>query len=233
VVVNASIYFMRPNSMQKRPSDISSGENLIRSFLPEGSILRDYQQIPGKKNEYLVIYVEKGYEFNSWEISCPGEILGDSIIGDYHLVLIQDSKLINDIPIPPAYSGDHKLELTYKNYSDGWVNYESKHKEIIKLLNLKDLTGDKSSYEFLLTTTAGGCGFYDGLVGGYDPEKNLATLYSGWIPRFSPDENGEFIFLFECGDHGNLTRTEKEYHFNKDLNTYEVVKDTETPCNYN
>lgn len=207
-------------------------EEEILFLLPDGVFLRDYQALSDERDSHLAIYLEKGYKFDSWGLSCPGIILGDSIVGKYHLVLIQDARLINDVIIPHAYSED-TIELTYKNYKDGWpTENEVKQKEIIKLLDFKDMTGDSFPYEFLLTTTGGGCGFYDSLVGGYDAEENKAVLFSNWLPRFSPNEKGEYYYLFECGDHGNTTRVEEKYAFDKINKTFKRVWEKQTPCEY-
>lgn len=232
VISCITLYFNNLSNNHDKSLIISDQENFIKSVLPKGSFLRDYQKIPNHQNTFIVIYLEKGYQFNSWDLSCPGMILGDSILGTYHLSLIRDYKLINDIVLPQAYTGNNKLELTYKKYKDGWpMEGEEKDKQVIKLLDLKDLTGDGLAYEFLFTTTGGGCGFYDSLVGAYDPDYEEVVLYSDWLPRFEPDSNGRSHYLFDCGDHGNMTRVEKEYQFNQNAKRYDVVNKVETPCN--
>jgi len=224
-------YFSTLQNNQNKSSTVSDQENLIKSLFPNGSFLRDFQKVPGQNNTYLAIYIESGYQFNSWELSCPGMILGDSIIGKYHLSLIQNGQIINDLTLPEFYDNNNRLELTYKNYTDGWPSEgETKQKEIIKLLDFQDLTGDGLDYEFLLTTTTGGCSLYNRLVGAYDPDQNKAVLYSNWLFRFEPDSSGKSYYLFDCGDHGNEKKIEKQYQFNKTTKTYEVIWEKENPC---
>ena len=211
--------------------------NPVQKLIQEGSLLRDYQEIPGVDNSYLVIYIKPGYTFNTWDYSCPGFMLQDSIIGEYHLALVQDNKIINDLVIPlssvsQAYQTDGKLELIYKNKFTGnglgEVNIEDR--VVQKLIEFKDLTGDGQPYEFLLTTTGGGCGFNESIVGAYDPEENQAILYSDWIMRFQPDENGESYYLFECGDHGNEIRQEARYKYDANLKKFVKYWELSTSC---
>jgi hypothetical protein len=232
------ILFVGIMVLQKSPKVLvpKNIENEIKEILPEGSFLRDYQKLEGvKPDSYLVVFIDEGYEFNESGLSCPGMILGLAIQGDYHLALIQDMQLVNSFQLASVYD-DHDLELVYKdiwshlNFDTDEFEIEKEDIEIEKLLDLRDFTGDGKEYEFLLITTGGGCGFFDGLVAGYDEDRNKVVTYSKWIPRFSPDEKGEFDFLFECGDHGNMARLEKKYEFNEQAKEFEMVWEKETDC---
>ncbi|HUW21600.1 MAG TPA: hypothetical protein VMW41_02920 [Candidatus Bathyarchaeia archaeon] len=226
------------NSKQKEPR--LSEEESISALLPEGVFLRDYQRVPNVGHELmLVLYIEKDYQFSPWSFeSCPGAILGKAIRGQYHLALVNSQQLIDDIAVPAAYveSQPSGLELAYENTKENLYpvgQYDNKDKdqlETVKLLKLQDYTGDNQEYEFLLTTTAGGCGFWDGLVAGYDPVDKKLVLYSGWLPRLKPNQKGEFDYLFDCGDHGNQTRVESRYQFNPQTKEFEKVWEKETDC---
>lgn len=221
------------------PSEGVVSSNTLLAALPRGVLLRDFEKLKnGSKNAYLVIYVEPGYKFDSWGYdSCPGIILGDSLSGVYHLVLIQDNKVVNDVILPYAINdGKGALELSFKNKKMYTLKKgtfpESEQDDIIdvKLLQLEDYTGDGKPYEFLLTTTGGGCGFFDGLVAGYDPAANKAVLYSGWIPRFIPDSKGNASYVFDCGDHGNMTRVEAKYGFDPATKKFKKLSEVKTVC---
>jgi len=211
----------------------------IAPVLPEGALLRDYEKLEGVSNLYLVMYIEKGYQFSSWDYyTCSGSVLGDAIEGIYHLALFKEKAFVSDIKIPFAYKeySDLPFELSFKNtkgnlYQKGKYPAEEKDElEVVKLLKLEDYTGDGNPYEILLTTTAGGCGFFDGLVAGYDPEMNSVTLYSDWIHRFRPDNDGNFSFLFQCGDHGNNIKIERKYAFDSQEKKFKMTWEKETPC---
>lgn len=213
----------------------------IEAVLPEGALLRDYEKLEGLRDAYLVMYIEKGYEFSSWDYyTCPGAILGDAIAGVYHLALLKEGAFVSDITIPSVYMADSELplELSFKNikgnlYQTGEYREEERDEvEVVKLLELNDYTGDGKAYEVLLATTGGGCGFFDGLVAGYDPEANGVALYSGWLPRFRPDSSGNFDFLFDCGDHGNETKVERKYAFDKQEKKFKMTWEQKTPCIY-
>ena len=214
-------------------------EKRISRSLPSDSLLRDYKKLEGITPEsYLVVYVEKGYEIDEsvcTYLSCPGTILGRSIKGEYHLVLYQRGSIVNDVTVQQAYKG-YPLELVYQNskenlYEKGeYLEGQKNELELVDLIKLEDYTGDGKAYEFLFLTTGGGCGFYDGLVAGYNDQRNEAVLYSGWVSRFQPNNQGGFNYLFDCGDHGNMLKIEKKYQFDPETEKYELIWEQETPC---
>jgi hypothetical protein len=215
--------------------------NSMLKVIPKGAILRDYVKMEDTKvTAYLLIYVEKGYTMEDVNaeslMSCPGEINGQPIRGNYHLGLFENNKLVNEVPIPgePYDNTGELLPLVYRNtkgniYSD--PNRPDKlETEVVPLLVLKDYTGDSLPFEFLLKTTEGGCGFWDGLVGGYDPETNKAVIYSDWIQRLSPDDKGYFHYLFDCGDHGNDVKVEQDYQFSPAAKRFIQTSEKKTSC---
>ncbi len=211
----------------------------LQSVLPEGTLLREFTYIPGvTPTSYLLLYVEKGNKLDDWGYdSCPGMILGVAIAGNYHLALFQNGTVISDvkIPKPSDYDDATSLELVYKNTKENIFGLDANASDaneviVASLLQLKDYTGEGKKYEVVFTTTQGGCGIFDGLVAGYDPEDNKVRLYSDWIPRFSPNSSGEFNYLFECGDHGNVTRIEETYEFDKSAKKFIQTSHKETPC---
>lgn len=224
------------NKNTNQADSLKDAKTKLQGLLPENSYIRDYQRLEGvTPDSYLVLYLDDGYEFNEWDLSCPGMILGKSIAGNYRLSLLQNMKIINTVDIPNVYQGSN-LELVYKDifkyydYDEHKISVDEKDIPVEKLIDLKDYTGDGLEYEFLLTTTGGGCGFYDGLVAGYDPWEDKVTLFSDWIASLNPDSSGYFYYLFECGNHGNMTRTERKYQFNSDSKKYELIWEKEAPC---
>ena len=218
-------------------------EQRIAASLPKGAFLRDFKRLDRIGPEaFLVIYIEKGYEADDWYtdalqyVSCPGEIMGQAIRGKYRLAVWRGGKLIGDMEIPAAgYNlAGYRLGLVYKNirgniYQD--LNRPDRDKlDGVPLLVMRDYTGDGRENEFLLKTTEGGCGFWDGLVAGYDEKTDRPVVYSDWIFRLNPDKDGNFKLLFECGDHGNTTRLEEWYEFDEGVERFEKVRGKETLC---
>jgi len=207
----------------------------IANLLPPGIFVRDIEMIEGLfKATYIVLYLDPGYTMDPdpYALSCPSEILGEPLIGNYHIALIQSGQLINTLNIPTAYSSG-LLSLAYRNLpilSDATGTDVEDRLQVVKLIALKDYTGDGKPYEFLFTTTGGGCGFYDSILIGYHQLSNTLKFYSTWLPRFNPDNSGKSHFLFECGDHGNDTRVEKTYQFNPKTSQFVITQEKLTPC---
>lgn len=201
-------------------------ESKIQVTIPDNSLLRDFAKIEGvKPDTYLVVYVDNGWQTHNWlddGNSCPGEILGEAIAGDYYAAIWQNGKLVNRVAIP-RYT-DQPLELVYRNIEGGELSRK-------KLMEFTDLTGDGKPYELRLLTTEGGCGLWYGLVAGYDPETNQVKLYSDWIYQFNPDEKGEYYADFNCGNHGNQTRHESWYKFSQSEKKFMLAEEKYTPCN--
>lgn len=222
-----NIYINNPEYIKKN----------IEKILPAGAFLRDYKKLNGAgDNAYLVIYVEKDFTVDKTEgealLSCPGEIVGQPIKGKYHLELIENYKTINDVSIP--YYMDRDLALVYRNIKANiYGNFNRKdgmEMEGVPLLVLKDYTGDEKPFEFLIITSEGGCGFWNGLVAGYDPDTNKAVLFSDWIHNLNPNNKGYFQYLFDCGNHGNQTRVEEDYQYSPTVKWFIKTGERQTPC---
>jgi hypothetical protein len=214
-------------------------QDQIQNLLPQGSFLREVELVPrSNPKQYLFLYLDPGYRIHDWDYSsCPGGILSQALAGSYRLGLFQENKIVSQIVLPPAYTDpsntiSQSLELAYQtqNQSPSDASPSAVTPQVAKLLNFADYTGDGRQYEVLFTTTNGGCGFYDGLVAGIDTTQKKLNLYSNWIPRFNPDNKGIFNYLFDCGDHGNTTKVQKQYRYNPAKKYFEVVAQTETPC---
>ena len=145
------------------------------------------------------------------------------------LIIIEDGKIISDLKIPNLanFESEEKLALVYINKYGESVNSDSVR--VISLIVLKDLTGDGKTGEFILTTTSGGCGFYENIVVGYDESANAVKLYSDWIMRFNPVA-GKAYDLFECGNHGSEDRVQKWWEFDENIEKFKLVDDKITPC---
>lgn len=210
----------------------------IKKALPQGSFLREIKKLADRGgNIWLVIYIEKGYTIQQRTAqqmeSCTGEITGQPITGRYMLALYENNKLINEVIIPPVGSNSF-LDLVYKNIrentSGDYAEADKLKVEQVSLINFSEMTGDGAADEFLLKTSTGGCGAWYGLVAGYDSRSDRAVIYSDWIPRFMPDNMGNFHYLLDCGDHGNKTRIDEDYAFNKDLNKFIKTGEKATVC---
>lgn len=219
----------------------------IEKLLPKKTFLRDCTEIPlwlhglvpldsHNRDLYLFVYIENGYQSSFYDFnSCPGEIMGTALRGNYHLALFQKNQIIDDIVLPKSGYQD-QLELPYLNtkenlYEKGEYLEKEKNKlEKVKLLTFKNYTGSNRDLDLILTTTGGGCGFYDSLVAGYDEGQNKIILYSGWIGGLNPDRNGESYVLFSCGNHGNTVQSEIKYKFNPTSKKFEKIYEKETPC---
>jgi hypothetical protein len=230
--------------MLVRYGDFLSMDKQIARKIPAGAVIREVVRLEGvKPNAYLFIYLEKGYQLSDFAegdvmLSCPEMILGQSITGNYHLGLWQNGKIVNEIPISSPYGemGNKELSLVYRNTKENiYTAYGGEDKytvEKVSLLKLSNYTGRGKNWDVLFKTTAGGCGFWDGLVAGYDPGTNRVVAFSTWLPRFEPDRTGEFHYLFECGDHGNDTRIETDFAFNSTQKKFTIVSDKSTKCSW-
>ncbi len=233
VVLSAGVFLYLFTLNSSRGSILN--KESLQKLVPKDAYLRDYSTVDGGKT--LLLYMEPGYKTDNWSFySCPGAVLGNALVGRYHLALVQKDRVVNDVLIPGAYEDDGFVSLALQNTKSNLLKvgeYPESEKNTlvdVKLLDLKDLTGDGKANEFNIFTTGGGCGFYDGLVGGYDEVSNKAVLYSKWIPRFRPDKDGDYYYLFDCGDHGNDTKIEEKYRFNKDLRKFEKYWEIRTAC---
>ena len=206
---------------------------VLENSLVHGAFLRDFKKLD--KDKYIVVYLEQEYRLgdpNYKNISCPTQILGQAMIGDYHAALVEDGKIISDVNVPNLanFESEDKLALVYVNYDYEDYRDATKNKlKVEELIDLKDYTGDGNANEFILTTTSGGCGFYENLVVGYDVSTDSVRLYSDWIGRFDPVA-GRAYDLFECGDHGSDTRVEKWWEFNEDIEKFILVNEKITEC---
>lgn len=225
------------------PDPTTYSEDELQAVIPSDALLREYQQIPHvKPTTYLLLYVEDGYSTVEYDYAtCPGNFLGKSIDGKYHLALFQSGVIIDEVMIPIAYElpdQENFLELSYQKpvpdkYSyDELLNIPAADIEVItvQLLNLQDYTGDGVGHEILFHTSAGGCGFFQGIVIGYDETENSIHVYSDWIQNFEPDRNGDFYYLFDCGNHGNILRREDTYRFDSNLQRFVRSSHRESPC---
>lgn len=217
----------------------------ITSLLPKGSFLRDYEKVFGITPEsYLVIYVEPGYKMDlppsgnlPYYLSCSEVSVGQGIEGTYHLALLQDGKIKNDLVIPADGKIGNRQVLSYKNtkeniYGYGKVSDSEKYVlEETKLLKLSDYTGDGRADEFDLSAPAEGCFSPARLIAGYDPDRQQAVLYSDWmVIDSSPQSNGQAHWLFDCGNHGNSIREEKTYTFDPQTKKFKLTDSKSTPC---
>jgi len=232
-----------PSVPVARPEAIISER--INSLLPKGSFLRDYEKVAGITPEsYLVVYVEPGYKTDlppsgdpPYYLSCPEVSVGQGIEGTYHLALLQNGKVKNDLVIPANGKVGNRQILSYKNTKENIYGYgkvpdkEKSSLEEVKLLKMSDYTGDGKTYEFDISAPVVGCFSPARLVAGYDPDSKQAMLFSDWIAiDGSPDNNGQAHWLFGCGNHGNDLRQEKTYVFDRQTKRFRMTDEKFTAC---
>lgn len=235
-----------------RTGEVDAGERIAQA-LPKGALLRDYQLLPNiTPVSYLVIYVEPGYQTAPVQtgempyFSCPEAVMGRTITGTYHLVLVRNGKAVSDkiIPVPTGFAGDTlgvsgtRGPLVYQNTKQNIYSYDFEAQipdkyalETVKLLRLSEMTGDDQPYEFKLKQNlGGGCGFDNHLVAGFNPNSSTVEVYSDWVYQLNPDVTGRAYHVFDCGNHGNMTKVERWHRFNSQIQKFELTEQKSTPC---
>ncbi|MBS3789218.1 hypothetical protein KGY79_13615 [Candidatus Bipolaricaulota bacterium] len=75
----------------------------LEVLLPKDAFLRDYTQTTGT-NKVLVLYIldykiAQEYRPDAY-ITCPGRVNGQPIEGEYHLALVENDRMVNNVPLP-------------------------------------------------------------------------------------------------------------------------------------
>lgn len=237
--------------------DDSELVGMVEVLLPEGAFFRDYTRISGT-DKVLVVYIldyeiTKQYPPDIYENTCPGEVNGQTITGEYHLSLVENSRIINDVKLPiESRIGNitTRLGIIYRQLNEiiHW-NFngpkpEDKKEALemseVHLLDLKDYTGDGKPYEFQIEVYVAGCGHVEVLTAGYSPKRDEAIVFPiigkeptdpyYWHDNFFPDETGTVNWDFKCGDHANTIYAREKFVFNQTIEAFVMTAYERISC---
>lgn len=201
----------------------------VSKILPAKVFFRDLEKIP-EINFYMGVYI-KNYKVNERYLldvlnngdilyTCPEEIEGQvSVIGEYHLFVYNNDKIISDklIPVSNNYKNENNsnnqsfslvntkinnLYLYDKAAINSDLNYEKiKEKyrlERTKFINFADYTGDNLPHEFIIVGFYLSCGHEERLIAGFDQEKNEVIIFpikNDLIPNYTNNTVGrKFVY---------------------------------------
>lgn len=228
----------------------------IVNQLPMGAMLRDAEPIPGT-GKALILYIldpEIAAEdpLESYALTCPGEVNGQPIEGVYHLALVEDGAIVNDVEIPGDSLAEHRpqrLRLVYRQLEsilDGqrgaaMDRVENGTARLVeaKLLKLRDLNGDGLPHEFTLSYQLGACGHVRVLIAGYSVRQGRAIVYPilgdrhspyYWHDNFFPDKTGTIQWHLSCGDHGSPYGERKMFTFSEKRQAYVLRTRSQYEC---
>ncbi len=252
-----------------KPDKTNISDSSIKNLIPKEALLREYKKIPNLSPEsYLVLYVlnsktdellEPSRRWSAYT-SCASGIEGRAIEGNYHLALIQNNKLINDVSIPGSGSNvdlstgkplppSNNIRLAYQNIrmnaDPAYLKLEGSEPSVeqleytdVDLMNFQDLNGDGYYYEFLLNGFTLACGHTEHLVLGYSKANNKAVVYPiinkdqtfYWVDNFLPNSEGKVEQGWSCGDHGSDTEEKNTYRFDPKKESYYLEGSSTKKC---
>jgi hypothetical protein len=235
-------------------------DNLQALLGPEKRV-RDSVSFTTEKGERaaLVLYVTNVQAFGGDRVEieaplgCADQVAGIPLAGVYHVALIVDGVVINEITLsPPGGGADGVMALplrnlpryNYEHWGQGTpeeYDPEAKQTEPTKLLRLADFNGDGRAWEFRLVQS-GVCGHFSTLVAGYSAARRAAIVHpilsgpfrSDWADNFFAHPtvgNGTRIeSSFACGDHGNETEVWQEYLYDPKREAWVLNRHRERVC---
>ncbi len=136
------------------------------------------------------------------------------------------------------------------------VSVNDKFPELVpvKLLNLADYNGDGVKLDFQLQGDVLPCSHQQYLYGGFDTKSQKVVLYKikdtlngdfigevgereilykDWHDNFFPDKQGNVLWIWRCGDHGQNSEVEFEkYKFNPKENVFDLYQQGQAACGY-
>lgn len=257
ILVTGLAVWIWPMSGSVNIGDSDLLEHQIQELLPQGAMLRDFVVIPST-NKALVIYIQdpviEPEDDPDIYYTCPGEVNGQSISGEYHLALFKNGRFVNDVIIPDDESGVSPRRqgivfrqlkgLIHRHYGEYQPLDETEAQQLVevKLLRLTDLNGDGLPHEFQLKVYLAACGHVQVLTAGYSAKQKKAVVYPileqgnrdpyYWHDNFYPDENGTVHWRFQCGDHANNIDARKTFEFDQEKEAYVLTSHSETPCGF-
>jgi hypothetical protein len=188
-------------------------------------------------------------------MSCPGLVNGQTMRGEYHLILIEGDKIINEITLPPdkgefitntigiVYRQLNKIIDSSYGGPESEIKAEAMEMSKVHLLDLTDVNGDGVPYEFQIIVFYASCGHVEVLTGGYSPKRDKAIIFPiiginptepyYWHDNFFTDENGTVNYEFTCGDHGNEIYRGKKFEFNQTIEAFVLTEFEQISCEEN
>jgi hypothetical protein len=235
----------------------------LQALLGPEKRVRDSVSFTTEKGEAaaLVLYVTEveavggtGDDEIAQPLGCPEQVAGIRLTGVYHVALVIDGKLINELTVSnPAGGADDRIalplrNLPYYNYLH-WgqgtaVEYDAavKRTEPTKLLRLADFNGDGRAWEFRLVQPGGACGHLNTLVAGYSAARRAVVVFpilsgpfrSDWADNLFPNPTlGAGTALestFPCADHGNEKEVWQEYAYDAGREAWVLRRHRERDC---
>ena len=236
--------------------DDSALVSRVEKLLPKGAFFRDYARIP-ETDKVLVLYIldyeiAKEYPPDAY-ITCPGQVNGQPIEGEYYLALIENDIVVNSVPLPTEGRLGNirsRLRIVYRqlnkfihrrfNGPEPETEEEALEMSEIHLLDLEDLTGDGKQYEFQIEVYIAGCGHVEVLTAGYSPDQNKAIVFPiigknptdpyYWHDNFFPDETGTVDWEYRCGDHANTIYSHEKFEFNQTIEAFVMTEYERISC---
>lgn len=257
-VIAALAVVLSALSLSRAAADVD-----LQALLGPEKRVRDSVSFTTEKGETaaLVLYVTDVQAVGGEEndeiappVSCPQEVPGIPLAGVYHVALIVDGKLVNEITIPaPGGGADGPMALPLRNLPS--LNYEhwgqgkpveddaeERKTEPTKILRLADYNGDGRAWEFRLVQSGAFCGHLATLVAGYSAKRRAVVIYpilsgpfrSEWSDNFFPHPTKgagtKLETTFRCGDHGNEKEVWQEYLYGPEREAWVLRRHRERAC---
>jgi hypothetical protein len=238
----------------ERPTDDATQARLATLLGPQ-RLLRDFAPFTTERGEaaFLVLFVTGATgptvllsSDEPW--SCPEAAEGIALHGTYHVGLVRDGRLVNEVVVPCTAEADCvsteslTFPLANTRFNNHWywgqgaaIAFDAPGANVIeptKLITLADFTGDGHAWEFRLALHGGACGHTATLLAGYSPRRREAILFpivSGkaldyWHDNFYPAATQPAAtalhYEFACLDHGNELRDDQWYEYNPALEAW-------------
>jgi hypothetical protein len=232
----------------------------LSRILGHGRRLRDFAAFTTEHGEpaFLVLFLTQPiFEPSPDEkleepMSCPEMVEGIALGGIYHVGLVINGRLVNEVriprstpnePEPPVPTIDFPLRNTpdsnYRDYGQApaRVGSASGDVEPTKLIKLADYNGDGHAWEFRLVRTEGGCSGVETLLAGYSASQGRAILYpvivgkdlSYWYPDFfpPPTEPNAATVHYEpsaCQFSSSETEGDAQFEYNPSLEAWILTR---------
>jgi hypothetical protein len=208
-------------------------EKALQVLLGPAKRLRDYATFVTERGETaeLVLFVTDAIDpppdAKLGDVWCGERVRGIPLTGTYHVGLVMDGKLVNQVtiprfrvpPDPEPESGP--IELPLKNSAEsnhevwgtGDPDENADDVKPTKLMRLADFNSDGHAWEFRLVLF-GICGHDETLLAGYSPSRRQAIVFPiiehgqrvYWEDNLFPSPrrpNATRVeWIWQCGDHG-------------------------------
>lgn len=247
-------------------SDQSGTRTKLEQLFGPGKRVRDFEPFVTERGEpaLLVLFVTNATDWSGKvkldePISCPAEVAGIPLTGTYHVALVINQQLVNEVPIPrrddlPADAASPELSLPLRNtrffnecfFGPGpTIDYDdpkSQDVEPTKLIQLADFNGDGHAWEFRVIQDGDACGHKVTLLAGYSAKQRRVILYpilkgktlAYWHDNFFPNPGKPAIskrrYEWPCGDHGNDVFHVEEFEYNVPIEAWVLTREDDGLC---